>query len=126
MISAQEIKALRKSLGLDRYDFALAFGVPYEAVKAWEQGIHMPIMGIRMILSVIRRAPKETFETIKADLGRPDLILRAEAVIVDHLVGAFRKESAKAVRERLGFSELSREQEKAHLASNLASLLQED
>jgi DNA-binding transcriptional regulator YiaG len=41
-MNAQEIKALRQSLGLSQYQFAMRLGVTPQTVASWEQGRRKP------------------------------------------------------------------------------------
>lgn len=56
-ITAEEIKSIRKEIGLTQAMFATVIGVSTKTVEAWESGTNRPIGPARRMLSLIRFYP---------------------------------------------------------------------
>ena len=56
-ISADEIKNLRKELGMTQGVFATVIGVSKKTVESWETGRYTPVGSSRRLLSVMQRDP---------------------------------------------------------------------
>ena len=57
-ISAEEIKAVRKSLGMTQVSFAILIGVSKKTVESWEVGRYAPDGAARRLISVLQQDPK--------------------------------------------------------------------
>jgi len=56
-ISAEEIKSIRKELGMSQSIFATVIGVSKRTVESWENGRYSPDGAARRLLSVIQQDP---------------------------------------------------------------------
>ena len=56
-ISADEIKATRKKLGMSQGVFAIVLGVSKKTVESWEVGRYTPDGAARRLISVMRTDP---------------------------------------------------------------------
>lgn len=58
MFSSEEIKQIRKSVGLSQVLFASSLGVSKKTVEAWERGRNTPEGPSRRLLQLIRDNPE--------------------------------------------------------------------
>ena len=56
-ISADEIKNVRKKLGMSQSIFAIVIGVSKKTVESWETGRYMPDGAARRLISVLQKDP---------------------------------------------------------------------
>jgi len=56
--SSEDIKLIRKRVGLSQGVFASSLGVSKKTVEAWERGINIPAGPSRRLLQLIRDNPK--------------------------------------------------------------------
>ena len=56
-MSAEDIKSIRKEIGLTQAMFAAVIGVSTKTVEAWESGTNRPIGPARRMLSIIKFNP---------------------------------------------------------------------
>jgi putative transcriptional regulator len=56
--SADEIKGIRKELGMTQGTFATVIGVSRKTVESWETGRYQPDGAARRLLSVLEQDPK--------------------------------------------------------------------
>ena len=66
-ISADEIKDLRKELGMSQGVFAVVIGVSKKTVESWETGRYNPDGAARRLLSVLQKDPNfpERYEIVQ-------------------------------------------------------------
>lgn len=57
-ISAEEIKAVRESLGMTQVSFAILIGVSKKTVESWECGRYTPDGAARRLISILQKDPK--------------------------------------------------------------------
>jgi len=57
MFSSEDIKKIRKSVGLSQVVFASSLGVSKKTVEAWERGRNKPEGSSRRLLQIIRDNP---------------------------------------------------------------------
>jgi putative transcriptional regulator len=64
--SADEIKGVRKSLGMTQGTFAVVIGVSKKTVESWETGRYAPDGAARRLISLLQKDPKfpEKYEII--------------------------------------------------------------
>jgi Predicted transcriptional regulator len=56
-ISAEEIKAVRKTLGMTQLSFAILIGVSKKTVESWEVGRYAPDGAARRLISILQKDP---------------------------------------------------------------------
>ena len=57
-ISVEEIKALRKTLGMTQLSFSILIGVSKKTVESWETGRYAPDGAARRLISILQKDPK--------------------------------------------------------------------
>ena len=56
-ISVEEIKSVRKTLGMTQVSFAILMGVSKKTVESWETGRYAPDGAARRLISVLQKDP---------------------------------------------------------------------
>jgi len=57
-ISAEEIKAVRKSLRMTQVSFAILLGVSKKTVESWESGRYNPDGAARRLITILQKDPQ--------------------------------------------------------------------
>jgi len=57
-ISADEVKEVRKTLGMTQVSFAALIGVSKKTVESWEIGRYSPDGAARRLISILQKDPK--------------------------------------------------------------------
>ena len=65
-----DVKKLRERLGMSQPEFALRFGFSLGTLRQWEQGRRYPDGAARVLLTVIKYAPKAVQEALEATPAR--------------------------------------------------------
>lgn len=78
MLEPIDTKALRARLKMNRTDFCLAYGLPYDTVRSWEHARRTPTPAAATYLRVIAAIPKQVRNALKPQ----------EQLIRERLVGA--------------------------------------
>ena len=63
-VASQEVKKLRKSLGLTQDKFALVVGEGIAAVQSWEQGVRRPSGAASRLIRVLESHPELAVEML--------------------------------------------------------------
>src|SRR5271168_3993859 len=58
-LTAERVKAIRKSVAKTSREFSRRFGIPVRTLEGWEQGRRQPDPAASVLLRVIERNPKE-------------------------------------------------------------------
>lgn len=62
-----DLRAVRQRLNLSQEDFASAFGLDIQVVRAWEKGEREPDQAARVLLAVIAREPDAVRRALAAE-----------------------------------------------------------
>jgi DNA-binding transcriptional regulator YiaG len=62
-ITAEEIRALRESLGMTRWEFSIQVGIPVNTITAWELGRRNPSHGARALLNRVQKEQQQIAQT---------------------------------------------------------------
>jgi len=62
-----DVKKVRESLNMSQAEFALKFGFSLGTLRQWEQGRRHPDGAARVLLTVIKRAPRAVNSALKSE-----------------------------------------------------------
>ena len=68
-MSATDVKAIRKRMGLSQREFALLLGVSVDTVQNWEQNRRKPRGAARLLLAIAQRHPEMLMEVVQEVAG---------------------------------------------------------
>ncbi|MFZ2109696.1 MAG: transcriptional regulator [Roseiarcus sp.] len=63
-LTAERVKAIRKSVAKTSREFSRRFGIPVRTLEGWEQGRRQPDPAASVLLRVIERNPKAVEEVV--------------------------------------------------------------
>ena len=64
-IPSNDIKEVRKNIGLSQQKFAELFGISVSTLRNWEQGRRKPSGSANVLLRVLQHNPKAVLESIR-------------------------------------------------------------
>lgn len=71
LLEEVDVRAVRKSLGLDQRRFAALIDVPHGTLLNWEYGRHAPSGAARVLLTLLSRNPRAVLASLYPDIVGP-------------------------------------------------------
>ncbi len=65
IVPAEDIKEVRKKIGLSQQKFAELFGISVATLRNWEQGRRKPSGSANVLMRVLQHNPKAVFDSIR-------------------------------------------------------------